>query len=173
MRQRSNDVADLTPSERALARIAALSRGEEELDLAALLRLPYQLLVERLHEDLAARGFPDIRVTHGKNILAHVDERGVRIVDLAEAAQLTKQSTAELVLYLEQRGYVTRTDDPLDGRAKLIHLTDRGVAAHGMASTIIQEISDEWAECMGTESFERLLVLLRQLIRSLLRERGD
>jgi DNA-binding MarR family transcriptional regulator len=48
-------------------------------------------------------------------------------------------------------GYVTRVPDPLDGRAKIIKLTDRGMDAVIKGRRIFAEIERDWAEQIGPE----------------------
>lgn len=50
----------------------------------------------------------------------YLDDAGTTVSVLAERAQITKQSMAELVRHLEVHGYVERVPDPKDGRAKLV-----------------------------------------------------
>ena len=42
------------------------------------------------------------------------------MTELAELAQVTRQSMSEMIIELERRGYVERTPDPTDRRAVLI-----------------------------------------------------
>ncbi|HJY25563.1 MAG TPA: MarR family transcriptional regulator, partial [Actinomycetes bacterium] len=74
-------------------------------NLAILLREPFRAGTERLHRRFAERGHPDIRPPHG-NVMQFLDEGGTRVSVLAEGAQMTKQSMAELVAHLERLGYV-------------------------------------------------------------------
>jgi DNA-binding MarR family transcriptional regulator len=50
---------------------------------------------------------------------------GTRLTELAEAAQVTKQTAGFLVDQLERAGYVERVPDPRDAGAKLIRLATR------------------------------------------------
>ena len=43
-----------------------------------------------------------------------LDDTGTTVRLLGERAQMTKQAMAELVIYLETHGYLTRTPDPTD-----------------------------------------------------------
>lgn len=97
----------------------------EARTLGYLLRAPYQKLVRRLYGQLAAEGFPDIRPSHGA-VLRNLDREGSRLTELAESADLTKQSMAYLVDNLQKAGYLSTEPDPADGRAKIVRLTERG-----------------------------------------------
>lgn len=51
---------------------------------------------------------------------------GTRVSVLAERAQITKRSMAELVVHLERHGCVERVPNPDHRRAKLVRATRRG-----------------------------------------------
>ena len=85
-------------------------------------------MAEALQEYLVGAGFEDHRLVH-HNVMAHVRHEGIRLTELAEQAGVTKQAMSELVDDLERLGYLERTADPADGRAKLICFTKKGRAA--------------------------------------------
>src|SRR5579884_1849705 len=116
----------------------------EQLNLAQLLRIPFQALVSELHKQLVVKGYPDIPATH-TIVFALVDRQGIRLSELAKRAQLTKQLVNYLVTAVEERGYVERVPDPRDGRAKIVRLTERGQQAAEVGREIIESIEGEWA----------------------------
>lgn len=62
--------------------------------------------------------------------LGSLDRRGPqRITTMAATEGVSQPSMTQLVQRLEQRGLVTRTSDPSDGRVALVSLTDEGLAA--------------------------------------------
>ena len=69
----------------------------------------------------------------------HLDETGTTVSQLAERAQMTKQAMAELVLHLEDRGYVARTPNPADGRSKLVIPTEQGIEVVSIAQSVVPE----------------------------------
>ncbi|HEY9697583.1 MAG TPA: MarR family transcriptional regulator, partial [Trichocoleus sp.] len=85
------------------------------------------------------------------------------LTELADAAQITKQSMNYLVEYLGDRGYVEMIPDPTDGRAKLIHLTDQGQKVQQMAIQISQQVEAEWAAQLGQRKISQLRRLLEEL----------
>ena len=95
---------------------------ERPRNLAVLLREPFRIGSEQLHERFAERGHPEVRAPHG-NVFQFLDDAGTRVSELAQRAQVTKQSMAELVAHLERHGYVERAPDPSDRRAKLVRAT--------------------------------------------------
>src|SRR5579885_1126676 len=132
-------------------------------NFAQLLRIPFQALVTELHTQLAARGYPDLPVTH-TIVFAHVDRQGIRLSELARRAQLTKQLVNYLVTTLKERGYVERVPDPIDGRARIVRLTERGQQAAEVGREIIESIEGEWAISLGSENMDELRTFLERLI---------
>jgi DNA-binding MarR family transcriptional regulator len=113
-------------------------------------------------DGLAERGFPGIRPAHGA-IGQHIADNGSRVTELAKLAQLSKPSVVYLVNDLERLGYVERVDDPDDGRAKLVRLTERGVQAQSAAREILAQIEQDWSELLGRRDFRTLRELLHRL----------
>lgn len=112
---------------------------DEDTPVLLLITLAERHLAEGLQAHLVATGFDDHRVVH-HNVMAHVTFEGIRLTELAEKAGITKQAMSELVIDLEQLGYLMRTPDPDDGRAKLIGFTDRGRAAVHEAMHAFEEM---------------------------------
>ena len=126
------------------------------------MRDPTLAISELVNEGLAARGFPDFRPAHG-TIGQHISDRGSRITELAQLAQVSKPTVVYLVNDLERLGYVERIPDPADGRAKLVCLTERGARAQQAARAIIAEIEQDWGELLGADDFAALRALLQRL----------
>ena len=93
----------------------------------------------------------------------HIEAGGSRLTDLAERAQITKQSMGYLVDYLEQRGYLERRPDPSDRRAALISLTERGWEQIRAALGIIATLEEEWGSRLGEPRMQQLRELLGDL----------
>jgi DNA-binding MarR family transcriptional regulator len=96
-------------------------------------------------------------------VFQHIEAGGSRLTDLAERAQITKQSMGYLIDYLELRGYLERRPDPSDRRAALISLTDRGWEQVRAALRIIATIEEEWASGLGELRMQQLRELLGDL----------
>jgi DNA-binding MarR family transcriptional regulator len=137
-------------------------RRDDWIPLPALLENAKEAGFEELHRRLAERGFDDIRHAHGC-VFRWVMPDGMRLTELAELAGHSKQAIGEFVCDLEARGYVERVPDPLDGRAKIIRLTERGTEAKAAAREIFGEIEEEWAERIGAERAEALREALEAL----------
>src|SRR5712691_4440500 len=138
------------------------SSGDERPNIGILLRDPFQEVVRRVSAGLADAGFEDIRPAHTA-VFQHIEADGSRLTDLAERAQITKQSMGYLIDYLEQRGYLERRPDPSDRRAALISLTDRGWDQVRAALRIIATIEEEWTSGLGEPRMQQLRELLDEL----------
>src|SRR5688500_10509446 len=112
--------------------------------LAVLLRDPFLALTAELTAHLAEHGHPEVRPAHG-SVFGFLDDAGTRLGVLAERAQVTRQSMAELVRHLERHGYVELVPDPGDGRARLVRPTDRGREVWGEARGFLAEVEARWA----------------------------
>ena len=127
-----------------------------------LFRDPTQVMQEIVADELARRGFSDLRPA----LLAvgqHIAADGSRVTELAERAMLTKATVVYVVDELERLGYVTRAPDPTDGRAKLVMPTARAHAAEQTAREAIADIRRAWADLIGHQEIDQLEDGLRRL----------
>jgi DNA-binding MarR family transcriptional regulator len=129
--------------------------------LGALLRLPYEALSRQVYGRLAQAGFPEIRPAHS-SVFRYLLPQGSRVTQLAERAQMTKQSMAQLVDSLLEGGYLQVQADPSDGRAKLVQLTTKGEAVQAELLRIGTEVEAESALLIGQEKLTQLRVLLQE-----------
>ena len=131
-------------------------------NLGILLREPFRVGSERLHERFAERGHPDVRPPHG-NVFQFLDDTGTRVSVLAQRAQITKQSMAELVAHLEHHGYVERVPDPADRRAKLVRPTPLGDEVYAIAREVVAELEHRLVKRLGTDRLATLRELLEEV----------
>lgn len=97
---------------------------------------------------------------------ARIAEDGSRLTDLAEQAQVTKQTASLLVAALEREGLVERVADPADGRARLIRFTAKGKVASKRARRVVMGVEQEWNDHLGPElaaCLRRALIKLREI----------
>ncbi len=136
-----------------------------------LLGEAFRSLETQVYEGMAAAGFEDVRPAHYA-VFRFLQPEGSRVTELAEEARMTKQSMGELVVYLEQRGYVERLPDPRDGRAKIVVLTEAGLQLIEAVVERVGEIEDALAARMGgqerleelADSLEKLMILSAESI---------
>lgn len=130
-------------------------------NLGLLLFIPYRALENRIFAALAAAGY-EITPAQAR-VLQRVNDNGSRIGELAEAAQVTKQTAGYLVDQLERAGYVTRTPDPADARARLVRLTDHARSMIPIGDAVITEVEAEWAAHLGRRRIDQLRDTLARL----------
>src|SRR5215207_7180853 len=125
------------------------------IPLPGLLDIASGALFAEFRAELERTEFGDIRPTHGC-VFRYVKGGGLRLTELAERANMTKQSVGEIVDDLAGRGYVGRVPDPADRRAKLICLTDLGEEAQAFGLRLFAEIERRWVERYGAERIAAL-----------------
>ena len=130
--------------------------------LGALLRAPAAAIVTRIAVDLVAAGHTDLRPAHF-SVFQQLPAEGARLTELAERAQMTKQSMGALVDHLVQAGYLERVADPSDGRAQIIRRTEPGWQVERIARTSIQQLEEEWGDALGHEQVRQLRQILENL----------
>jgi DNA-binding MarR family transcriptional regulator len=137
----------------------------DELNTGLLLFIPYRALEQRVFRALAAAGFDDVTPAQAR-LMQRIGPDGTRLTELAEAAQVTKQTASFLVDQLERTGYVRRTPDPTDARARLVRIAERGAAAQPVADAAVAEVEAEWRARVGERRWRQLreaLTALREL----------
>jgi DNA-binding MarR family transcriptional regulator len=99
--------------------------ADADLSLAAL--FAGWAMADEIRRRLAAAGYADIRVADGV-VFQHLVAAPQPIGALAGRLGVSQQATSKSVADLERRGYVRRTTDPGDARARIVRLTARGEA---------------------------------------------
>ncbi|MFJ3622012.1 MarR family winged helix-turn-helix transcriptional regulator [Streptomyces iakyrus] len=130
-----------------------------------LLFLPYRALENRVFAALTEAGFNDFTPAQAR-VVQRIGPEGTRLTELAEQAQITKQTAGFLVDRLEKAGYVTRVPDPTDERARLVRGAKKAWAAKEVADAVVAEVEREWEEHLGKRRMQQLreaLTLLRQI----------
>ncbi len=111
-------------------------------------------------------GYDDLTESHTA-LLPHLDIAGTRITTLAERAGLTKQAIGQMVSDLEALGYVVRSPDPRDARAKIVRYTSKGQRFVRDGQTIKKDLQARCRALIGEERFaafaEQLEALATQL----------
>lgn len=134
------------------------------ISIGVLLLIPYRHMEQRILAAVNAGGYP-VTLAQAR-VFQRLDPDGSRLTDLAAAAQMSKQAAAFLVDELERGGYVTRSPDPRDGRARLIRISDRGREAIAVALAEQRLIEAEWEAHLGRArlaALQQSLELLREI----------
>ena len=131
------------------------------MHVAVLFLVAYRAVEQRVFATLQAAGF-EATLAQAR-LFARIPEDGIRLTQLAESAQVTKQTAGFLVDQLEAAGYVQRGPDPTDARARLVQIAPRGRRAQTMVGTIEAEITDEWTQHLGTSDMAELRRIMERL----------
>lgn len=133
-----------------------------ELPSALLMFISSRYAEVRIVEHLRAHGFDDLTLAQGR-LAARIGEGGTRVTELAEQAQVTKQTAGFLVNQLEKAGYVERVPDPTDARARLVRLAPRGQAAQACAREMERVVEAEWEAQLGPRKMRAMREALTDL----------
>jgi len=121
-----------------------------DLVAGSIAMLTRQASLMRLHDLVSARGGLTLERSAYpllNQILAlRTESGGGRLTDVAAGLKVAVPTVSRQVRQLEDLGLVARTQDPVDGRAILLDVTDAGVDA-------LQRMRSEWrrtvAEILG------------------------
>ncbi len=123
--------------------------------MQTLLFLAYQRSARELEHAILHGGHSALRPKYGA-VFGQLDEQGTRATTLARGAGMTKAAMGQLIDELEQLGYVKRSVDPSDRRAKLVLPT----AAALDVLRILADFNDRWESrhrlLLGHQAYESL-----------------
>ena len=92
-----------------------------------------------------------------------VERTGIRLVDLAAKAGVSERAVMQAVDGLQALGFVRRTADPSDGRAKTVRLTARGMRARAEARRAIAAVESRARRRLGDRRLEGLRAALEEV----------
>ncbi|MCZ6830318.1 MAG: MarR family transcriptional regulator [Gammaproteobacteria bacterium] len=148
-------------------------RGQEDLWLRYRSNLPRHCIgVARylqsslMHALTDQLGHRQLRLNF-EPYLVLVGEQGARPGELAEWLAISKQACNQTINQIEAAGYLARTPDPLDGRARIVVLTEQGRELLQQGSELLGVIEGEFAQFVGAAPLQRLIGLLARLYRGL------
>ncbi|GHH63827.1 MarR family winged helix-turn-helix transcriptional regulator [Lentzea cavernae] len=131
------------------------------MNIGLLLFIPSREVENRVLAAVVEAGF---EITQAQaRVLMRVGPDGTRLTELAEAAQVTKQTAGFLVDQLEKAGYVERVPDPSDGRARLVRVTAKAEEAVPVANAEMARIEAEWEQHIGRRRMTQLREALEML----------
>lgn len=131
----------------------------KDMLIGALLRVPAEAVHRRIIRELNLAGFEDLAMPH-MAIFRFPGPDGVRPGVLAERAGMSKQAMNRILGSLEELGYLTRSDAPDGGLARIVKFTKRGHAAYAKAIEVLHQIEREWRAELGPKDFTQLKELL-------------
>jgi DNA-binding MarR family transcriptional regulator len=132
--------------------VTAMTKGSDpapDAILSVLLRPGRGVYGLFIREALAEAGFTDMPA-NGGYVLGLV-ENGASLGDVIADIGVSKQTAGQLVDTLVVRGYLERSDDPMDRRRVLLTLTERGHAASDVVFATAQEVDARLVAAVGAE----------------------
>lgn len=136
-----------------------------QLPAGLLMYIAARYMENYVQEAMREAGVTDITLAQSR-IAQRIGPRGTRLTDLAEQAQVSKQTATALVDRLEEAGYVERVPDPLDGRARLVRFSAKAEAILPIARAAEERLEREWERHLGPRRMRELreaLNLLREI----------
>jgi DNA-binding MarR family transcriptional regulator len=139
--------------------LEASKRASALQTLMKVARLVDERATARVNE---AAGRVVLRPAHTR-LFPHIDLAGTRLTELARRVGITKQAVGQLVDDLVEQGVLDVVADPVDGRARLVRFTKRGLdgIAHGLK--VLASIEAELAKHVGRERIEAMHATLLAL----------
>ncbi|MEM7735815.1 MAG: MarR family transcriptional regulator [Deinococcota bacterium] len=112
---------------------------------------------------LKSLGYTDISRA-SISVIASTSLGGTRLTDIAKNLDISKQAASQMVKDLVDKGYLSRTPDPSDGRASLVTFTDKGQQFLTHAKLGVDEIEARYATWLGESTFASLREVLLDLL---------
>ena len=137
------------------------AQSPEPLNLGLLLFIPYRHLESAVLAALKAHGH-DLPLSQAR-VFQRIAPDGSRLGELAQAAQVSKQTLGSVVDQLERAGYVSRVPDPTDARARLVVITDLGRELVSISAPVVREIERAWETHLGPSRTRELRASLEAL----------
>jgi DNA-binding MarR family transcriptional regulator len=137
---------------------------DPEPNLGLLLFIPYRHLEAAVLDALRAHGH-DLPLNQAR-VFQRIAPEGSRLAELAEAAQLPKQTVGSIVDQLERAGYVRRSPDPADARARLVTITAQGRRLVDLSLPVVRRVEATWRAHLGdarTRQLTETLTMLREI----------
>jgi DNA-binding MarR family transcriptional regulator len=129
-------------------------------ELPLLLLAGLRAVIDEAHEELAARGHPELRPAHGFAMRA-VGTFGATAADVGRRLGVSKQAAGKTIDRLAELGYVERGGESADRRRKLVRLTPRGTEALTLSAAAFDGVRARWAALLGADRVAALEADLR------------
>lgn len=129
-------------------------------NLARILREFSRDIDRRVTHKLRERGHEDFSQSH-QVVFSNMGLGRTRVTELAERARITQQAMGKTLRELERLGYIERSVDPSDRRARAIRLTPRGIQLVEDAVSCFEEVRREYADKIGERELDDLEERLR------------
>ena len=121
---------------------------------------------QRLMEATTACGHRGLKMSHGQ-ILPLVGPGGARLHQLARTQRISRQAIHATARDLEGLGYLSRSDDPIDRRGVVLHLTRSGERLLRDSVAALDDLDAAFRATLGVRRSQRLERIARDLYRAL------
>jgi DNA-binding MarR family transcriptional regulator len=136
--------------------------GGPGYELPLLLLAGFRTVIDEAHQELAARGHPDLRPAHGFALQA-IGTFGSTAADVGRRLGVSKQAAGKTIDRLAELGYVARGAEAADRRRKLVRLTPRGTQALTLSAESFARVRARWAAELGADRVAGLEADLRTM----------
>lgn len=150
----ANDAVSLVEPSRAEAREQLFDAYNQNLcrNIIALAEV-----IQRKLMDIARdAGFEGLKLSYGQ-VIPLIEPQGTRIIDIARVSGISKQAIGQIANDLERHGYIVRSDDDADRRAKKLTLTPRGIALIRAAGKALGTVEAQARSALGAEGWQQLM----------------
>ncbi len=130
----------------------------DDVAMPFLLMSAFRGLVDAVHADLDAAGYPGVRATHGFAMQAIGD--GCTSVDLGARLGVSKQAATKTAQALETMGLVSRVQSPRDRRERVLVPTSRGREMLRLSAGSFRRQLRDWRARVGDAQVDATLVTL-------------
>lgn len=131
-----------------------------------MMRTVHRWILEQVYAEVIAAGYEDLGRFH-VGMFRWPTADGVRPSELADRLQITKQSVNTLLGDMEERGYLKRVPDPIDGRARIVRLTAKGRKLETVTYNAAESAQRQIAELLGPRRFSQFRASLEELVAKL------
>jgi DNA-binding MarR family transcriptional regulator len=128
-------------------------QSTETVPLARLFLSATGVLVDGLHEGLAARGWHEVRPAWGF-VMGRLQAGPASVTDLAAFLGVSKQAASKTVEHMQAHGLVRLSPHPADGRQKMVEMTGDGERFRQDVAEIYTGLESGWAESIGRAELE-------------------
>ncbi|MEP7194978.1 MAG: MarR family winged helix-turn-helix transcriptional regulator [Saprospiraceae bacterium] len=126
-----------------------------------LLYTPYKSLLDSIRKSKNLVIPQDIHDAHLIILFAIDREFGSNQKKLADKLFISKQSIGVSIDYLIGKKYLNKIKDPVDARANLIKLSDKGWSIIEACRMELKEIMESLKEKIGLKNYKKLFTLLK------------
>ena len=135
---------------------SAHSPKAKSLPVAALLGAAREAFGAEFDARIKATNMCALSLAHAHNVLRHLGNGPLRASAIVGQCGVSKQAVSQQIAHLQRNGYVRTLPDPDDQRARLIELTERGVAAQALVKQLFADIEREWTKRIGKQQMADL-----------------